>query len=122
MDSGDRSKRESRKPERFTPWEVGDSSMIGGRKAKSREKGVKISRKDILEKKRKVMKQYRDKKKSEQDNISKGEEESEEEAEGEVEGEQDDEVEDEGEGAGGGDQVKKTKEKKKITEVLVAKK
>ena len=97
MASGSRPKRDTKEPARFTPWEERDTSMMGVKKAKSREKN----------KNKNYMKQYCEK--ASKDTKGKEEEEVEEEVE-EVGVEE--MVEEEG--LGGGDMGKK-KSKKKVT-------
>ena len=96
MASGSRPKRDTKEPARFTPWEERDTSMMGVKKAKSRERN----------KNKNYMKQYREK--ASKDTKGKEEEEVEEVGVEEM-------VEEEG--LGGGDMGKK-KSKKKVTEVL----
>ena len=51
MASSSRPKWDTKEPDRFTPWEEGDTSMIGVKKAKSRER----------KKNKNYMMQYREK-------------------------------------------------------------
>ena len=69
MTSGSRPKRDTKEPARFTPWEERDTSMMGVKKAKSRERN----------KNKNYMKQYREK--ASKDTKGKEEEEVEEEVE-----------------------------------------
>ena len=102
MASSSQPKRDTKEPDRFTPWEEGDTSVIGVKKAKSRER----------KRNKNYMMQYREK-------ASKDTEGREEEVEEEVEEVGVEEMVEE-EGQGGGDMGKK-KSKKKVTEVLVKK-
>ena len=101
MSSSSRPKRETKEPDRFTPWEEGVTSIIGVKVAGSRER----------KKNKQHMKQYRANKEASKDTEGK---------EDEVVQEEVDVVEMvEEEGPGGGDAKKKSK--KKLTEVLVKK-
>ena len=81
MASSSRPRRDVKEPSRFSSWEEGDAAMGNERKRKCLEKGVKTSRKNILEKKKVYMRGYRE----EKDDQEGGEE------EGEVEDDMDDE-------------------------------
>jgi hypothetical protein len=128
-ESSSRPKRAAKTPTKFSPWEEGESSMMSDRKRKSREKGVKVTRKGALEKNKLYMREYRKKAKVEENGEEDSEEDKEPDREEREEDREEDREEEEVEGGEGGEgqetegdgkKVPKSK-KKKVTEILKVK-